>query len=229
MRFALFTLLLAITALRATGQQQYTPVRLFDMAATADLVTYGTISRLDERCYYLECFNERNRKITIRVVKYAGRKGSFRWAPYAAGQRVFVFLKRNGPEYQLASPGIEAELPLLRDSLVIDMQCFSQGIVQSLSPKGVITPEYRNAQTFMVGQRSVFGLRFTPRYLYESVMAFRDCYQVILKKPDTYPSFTCFNFFDRNIREKTEAKKRRSKLMKLMYTDMEQTQIKNCK
>ncbi len=207
---------------------QYNSLKLFDMAAAADLITYGTITKVDPMYFYLDCFNERKKRVTIKIQKFLGRAGSYRWDKYETGQRVFVFLRKNGPEYNLVSPGAEAEVPIFHDSLVIPMDCFMAETVQKLAPKGV-TPEYRKIQTFDVGKRKVFGLRFAPKYLYESCLAFRDCYQVILKKPNTFSSNNCFNFFDRYIREKTNAYKRRFTLMKLMYMDMEWAQVKNCK
>jgi hypothetical protein len=225
MRVVLLVLLLSFLP-ASLFAQQYNPLKLFDMASGADVITYGVISKVDSNYYYLEGF-EYKRNRTFKIRKYRGRPGSFRWAQYDAGQQVFVFLRKNGPEYNLVSPGAEAEIPVMRDSLVIDMQCFMPKTAAGLAPKGV-TPEYRKLQTFDVGKKKIFGLKFTPKYLYQSIMAFRDCYQVILKKPNSYPSFTCFNFFDRSMREKTDAQKRKSKLMKLMYMDMEEAQIKNC-
>lgn len=213
---------------RQVNGQQYNPVKLFDLATAADLVTYGVITKLEERYFYLDCFNERKKRTTIRIPKFIGRTGSYRWEAYMVGQQVFVFLKKVNNEYVLIGSGAEAEIPVIRDSLVVDMNCFMPKTIQDLAPKG-LTPEYRKAQTFDVGKKKVFGLLFSPRYLYQSIMAFRDCYQVILKKPNTYPSFSCFNFFDRYTREKINAQKRKSKLMKLMYMDMEEAQRKNCK
>lgn len=220
-------LLLLLAATLTTKAQPYQPLKLFDMAATADVITYGAITKVDNDYYYLYGF-EHKRARTFKIRKPAGRQSPARREPYTAGQHLFVFLKKYGPEFQVISPGPEGEIPVVGDSLVIDMQCFMPETVTGLAPKG-LTPEYRRTQTFAVGQKKVFGLRFTPRYLYQSIMAFRDCYQVILKRPNTYASYTCFNFFDRTMREKTEAQKRKSKLMKLLYMDMEKAQIKNCK
>lgn len=215
------------SARQARGQQ-YNPLKLFDLATGADLVTYGVITKLEERYFYLTCFNERKKTAIIRIPKFIGRTGSYRWAPYIVGQQVFVFLKKVNNEYILMGSGAEAEIPVIKDSLVVDMNCFMPKTILGLAPKG-LTPEYRKLQTFDVGNKKVFGLLFSPRYLYQAIVSFRDCYQVILKKPNTYASFSCFNFFDRYIREKINAQKRKSKLMKLMYIDMEEAQLKNCK
>lgn len=222
-----FVLSFSASAQKVNGQQ-YNPVKLFDLATGADLVTYGVITKLEERYFYLNCFNERKKKAIIRIPKLIGRPGSYRWEPYTIGQQVFVFLKKINNEYVLMGSGVEAEIPVIRDSLVVDMNCFMPKTIQSLAPKG-LTPEYYKAQTFNVGKKKVFGLLFAPRYLYQSIQAFQDCYQVILKKPNTFASFSCFNFFDRYTREKINVQKRKSKLMKLMYFDMEEAQSKNCK
>lgn len=226
--FIALSLILLCLFTRQVNGQQYNPVKLFDLATGADLVTYGVIIKLEERYFYLDCFNERKKKTIIRIPKFIGRTGSYRWEPYTIGQQVFVFLKRINGEYTLMGSGAEAEIPVLKDSLVVDMNCFMPKTIQSLAPKG-LTPDYRKAQTFSVGKKKVFGLLFSPRYLYTSILSFRDCYQVILKRPNTLASFSCFNFFDRYTREKIDAQKRKSKLMKLMYLDMEEAQLKNCK
>lgn len=221
-------ILLVITFALQAAAQQYSPLRLFDMAASADLVTYGVITRLEDKFFYLECFNEQQKRTNLRVLKFAGKAGSYRWAPYETGQQVFVFLRKMNRDYMLVSPGAEAEIPVIRDSLVIDMNCFLPETIATLAPKG-ITPAYRQAQTFDVGKKKIFGLRFTPLYLYQSILAFRDCYQVILKRPNSFASFSCFNFFDRTMREKSGAQQRKYRLMKLMHQDMEAAQIKNCR
>lgn len=225
---AVFYSLLLILVSKATLAQTYDPVKLFDMASCAEVVTYGVISKLDDKYYYLDCILSKGKVSTLKIVKYIGRPNSYRFARYETGQKLFVFLKRVNGEYQLYSPGIESEIPIIHDSLVVDMQCFLLKTVEGIAPKG-LTAEYKKIQTFVVGNKAVFGLRFSPKYLYESIRSFNDCYQVILKKPNTYPSFFCFNFFNRQMREKTDNFKRKSKLMKLLFQDMEEAQIKNCK
>ena len=226
MRVTIYCLLFLLFS-KAAVAQIYDPVKLFDMASCAEITTYGTISKLDDKFYYLECFNH-GKLTTLKIQKYKAHPGSFRYAKYEVGQKLFVFLKRVNGEYQLYSQGIESEIPIIHDSLVVDMNCFIPKTLISLSPKG-LTAEYRLTQTFAVGTKQVFGLRFQPRYLYESIQAFNNCYQVILKRPNTYPSFTCFNFFNRLTREKTDAFKRKSKLARLMFMDMEDAQLRNCK
>jgi len=222
-----FYCLLFVLLTQTVAAQVYDPVKLFDMASCAEVATYGTISKVDEKFYYLECFNH-GKLSTLKVQKYIGRSGSYRFAKYEVGQKLFVFLKRVNGEYQLYSQGIESEIPIIHDSLVVDMNCFIPKTLVMLAPRG-LTAEYRLTQTFQVGTKKVFGLRFAPRYLYESIQAFNNCYQVILKRPNTYPSFTCFNFFNRLTREKTDAINRKSKLARLMFMDMEDAQLRNCK
>jgi len=226
---AVFAAVIGLLFSAALYGQQYQPLKLFDLATGADVVTYGTIINVDEHFFYLQGFTEQGKAKIYKIEKFIGRSGSYRWEAYAKGQRVFVFLRKvSNSLYSIMSPGAEGELPVLNDSLVIDMQCFTPLIQQRLAPKG-LTPEFRKLQTFNVGRKKVLGLRFTPLYLYQAIVALRDCYQVILKRPNTFPSFTCFNFFDRYTREKIDRQKRKSKLMLLMYNDMEEAQMKNCK
>jgi hypothetical protein len=227
MKVVFYSLLFVLLS-KAALAQTYEPVKLFDMGSCAELITYGTISKLDDKYYYLDCILSKGKISTLKIQRYIGRSGSFRYAKYETGQKLFVFLKKVNGEYQLYSPGIESEIPVIHDSLIVDMNCFLPKTIASIAPKG-FTAEYRKMQTFTVGNKTVFGLRFSPKYLYESITAFNNCYQVLLKRPNTFPSFSCFNFFNRLTRERTETFKRKSKLMKLMFIDMEEAQLKNCK
>lgn len=211
---------------KAALAQSYDPIKLFDLASGAEVVTYGTVTKLDEKHYYLDCVYNK-KATTFKIQKYLGRPNAVRFAKYEIGQRLFVFLRKVNGEYVLYSPGVESEIPIVRDSLVIDMNCFIPKTIISLAPKG-LTAEYKKIQTFIVGNKMVFGLRFSPQYLYQSIMAFNTCYQVLLKRPNTYPSNTCFNFFDRYTKERTNTYKVKFKLMKLMFMDMEEAQLKNC-
>ena len=222
-----FYCLLFLFFSKTAPAQIYDPVKLFDLASCADISTYGTVTKVEEKYYYLEYLNH-GKVNTLKIQRYIGRSGSYRYAKYEVGQRLFVFLKRVNGGFELYSHGIESEIPIIHDSLVVDMNCFSSKTALTLAPKG-FTPDYKKVQTFTTGTKNVFGLRFTPQYLYESIQAFNDCYQVILKRPNTYPSFTCFNFFNRLTREKTDNLKRKSKLARLMFMDMEDAQVKNCK
>ncbi|MFT4062517.1 MAG: hypothetical protein QM642_09195 [Edaphocola sp.] len=198
--------------------------RLFELAGCADVITYGLITKVDAEFYYLNCGKAKE----LQIKKASGGNGHFRWAKYEAGQRVFVFLKKNGPIYELYGNSFDSELPVINDSLVVPMDCFMPQTVASLTPKGLVTPEYRKLQTFRILHKEVFGLRFSPSYLYANCMALRDCYQVVLKQPNKPASFNCFNFFDRTTRARCEPAKRQHVLMRLMFQDMERAQYTNC-
>lgn len=227
--FTLFLLSLFLPPARAQQPQQYTATKLFDMAATADKIVYGTISKVEEKYFYMECINEKKKQERLKIARYISRTNAYRWDKYLEGQKVFLFLKKVNGDYAIMSAGEEGELPIIKDSVVVEMKSFTLKTNQSLAgPKG-LTQEYRDKQSFMVGNKKVFGLRFPVRYFYTSVMDFRNCYQVLLKRPNTSASFTCFNFFERYSRDKINAYKKKSLLLKLMYNDMEEAQLKNCK
>lgn len=211
-----------------SAHAEYKAMKLFDMAISADKIAYGTIVKVEELYYYLEEQNSRGNK--IKIAKYNGLagSGSYRWTKYEEGQKVLVFLRRKRNAFELMSTGAEAEVPVIRDSLVIDMQCFSPKTVAAISPQHKITDDFRKSCTHIVGTKKVFGLKFSLSYFYAALQNFRNCYQIILKHEGTCASYTCFNFFDRYTRDKLNVQKRKSKLLKLMYDDMEEVQLRNC-
>lgn len=207
--------------------QSYQSLKLFDLATAADVITYGTITKVDSLQYTLQC-QINGKKNAIKVERLKGKKGAFRWLPYEEGQRVFVFLKKTGKDYTPCTKSFDSEILMVKDTLIIDMQYFQEQTVAGLSPKG-ITPEYKAAQTFTVGKRKIFGLKFTPDYVIESIEHLRNCYQVLLKEPNTNATYFCFNFFDRYPNDKINTFKYKNRLMRLMYYDMEIAQKENCK
>jgi hypothetical protein len=211
------------------AKASYTYVKLFDLALSADLVVYGQITKVEERHFYLEYQSQAHKKVTLKILKFAGLAGSFRWNKYETGQKVLAFLRKSGREMILMSPGAESEIPVINDSVVVSMDYFMpQTLLNLAGPKG-LSQEYRNRQTFLVGSRKVFGLKFPVKYVYQSLVDFRNCYQIIIKKNNTFASYSCFNFFERYIRDKINVHKRKSKLLQLLYNDMEEAQIKNCR
>lgn len=227
MKFVLGVLCLFI--LSPAAHAEYKAMKLFDMAISADRIAYGTIAKVDDLYFYLEEQNNRGNK--IKIAKYNGLagSGSYRWAQYEAGQRVLVFLRKKRNAFELISTGAEGEIPVFRDSLVVDMQCFSPNTVLAISPQRKMTDAFKNSCTHLVGTKKVFGLKFSLDYFYTSLQNFRNCYQIILKREGTCASFNCFNFFDRYTRDKLNVQKRKSKLLKLMYDDMEEMQLRNCR
>lgn len=228
MKFVLGILCLCVF-LSSADAAEYKAMKLFDMAISADRIAYGTIVKVEEMYFYLAEQNNRGNK--IKIAKYIGLagSGSYRFAKYEEGQKVLVFLRRKASAFELISTGAEGEVPVIRDSLVIDMQCFSPATVLNMSPRRKLTDTFRNSCTHLVGVKKVFGLKFSVSYFYTALQNFRNCYQIILKKEGAYASYNCFNFFDRYTRDKLNVQKKKSKLLKLMYDDMETVQLINCR
>ncbi len=225
-----FLLVLVCLAVFLPGAHAtYKAMKLFDMAITADRIAYGTITKVEDQYYYLA--DRQGKGGQLKIARYMGLagSGSYRWMPYAEGQQVLVFLRKKKNGFELVSNGVEAEIPLIRDSLVIDMQCFSPNTVVAMSPQHKVTDTFKKNCSHLVGTRKVFGLKFSLDYFYTSIQRFRDCYQIILKQEGGCASYNCFNFFDRYTRDKLNVQKRKSRLLKLMYDDMEDMQLLNCK
>ncbi len=209
------------------AQQQYIVTKLFDMAATADKIVHGTIVREEGPFIYIHA--SPGKGATVKVEKYISRPGAQRWDIYRPGQKVVLFLRKSQHAYRIMSEGGEGELPIINDSVILDLKCFTPATNQLLAGRGGVTEAYRNQHSFQVGNKKIFAAKCSLPYFLRSVMDFRDCYQIILKKEHTEASKTCFNFFDRYPRSKSDAMKRKSALMRLMYADMESAQIINCK
>jgi len=229
MRLA-FTFLFSLISFFTVKAQQYVSTKLFDMATTAEKIVYGSIVKMDEKFFFIDGINEKGKQEKVKVTQYVSRSNAYRWDKYEVGQKVFLFLKRVNGDYAIMSNGEEGELAIIKDSVVVPMKTFTLMTNQNLAGgANKLNEEYRNKQSFMVGNKKVFGLRFPVKYFYKSVLDFTDCYQVILKKPNTSASTTCFNFFDRYSRDKLNVYKKKSLLLKLMYNDMAEAQKANCK
>ena len=229
MRLA-FTFLFSLVLFFTVKAQQYVSTKLFDMATTAEKIVYGSIVKMDEKFFFIDGINEKGKQEKVKVTKYVSRSNAYRWDKNEVGQKVLLFHKRVNGDYAIMSNGEEGELAIIKDSVVVPMKTFTLMTNQNLAGgANKLNEEYRNKQSFMVGNKKVFGLRFPVKYFYKSVLDFRDCYQVILKKPNTSASTTCFNFFDRYSRDKLNVYKKKSLLLKLMYNDMAEAQKANCK
>jgi hypothetical protein len=202
--------------------------RLFDMAGTADKIAVGVVTKVDDKFFYVDQQNEKGRKETLKILKLSYAPPHARWKAYEPGQKLYLFLKKSNDGYTVMGNAGEGEIPVIKDSVVIDMRLFTPKTNQTLAgPKG-ITPEYKERQTFQVGSQKVFGLRFGLAYFRRSVSDFNNCYQVLLKIPGGSASHSCFNFFERYTRSKINSYKSKSLLLQLIYNDMEAAQIANC-
>lgn len=220
-KFLLLLIVLCAGWLQKAVAQAY----LFDLALSAEKIILGTITKVEDHHFYL-AYAERGKVRKLRIVKQKYPAAAPRFAPYTAGQKLLAFVSYYNGDYRLLGNG--AELPLIKDSVVIPMSYFTTKTQRSLVPGGSITEAYKAQQTFTVAGRKVFGLKFPVLYLYRSMFAFRDCYQIILKKDPFMAGDNCFNFFDRITRDRLNVAKRSSKLLRLLYNDMEEAQKINC-
>jgi len=208
------------------GKPAQAELRLFDLSLSAQQVVLGTITRLENH-HFIVSYVVGGKKKKLRIVKSIYPKSNPRYAPYTVGQQILAFVSYHNGDYRLLAPG--AELPVIKDSVVIPMQFFTEKIQKSLLPAGSKRADYLARQSFKVAGKMVPGLRFKTSYLYRNIMEFRACYQIILKKDPVMAGSYCFNFFDRRTRDQLNVVKRRSKMIRLLYNDMEEAQIQNCK
>jgi hypothetical protein len=210
---------------------QYQALQLFDMATAADFVTQGVITKVFEKDFLLKCRTAKGTYGNILLKKFTGYKpydGPYRWAVYKEGQQVVVFLKKTKTGYELLTRGAESEIPIIKDTVIIPLTCFLPQTVNSLNYKKDFET-FVKSQTFEVDGKKILGIKGSVSQLLDAVQYLRNCYQILLKVPNTQASNSCFNFFDRYSRDKINTYKAKSYLMRLLYKDMELTQAINCK
>jgi hypothetical protein len=114
-----FILLLFLVPSKA----DYQPLSLPEMIIQAECIAYGTIQFTDDEFFTLEIENlvygSMNEK-QITVKRFVDFSCASRWAPYAPGQKVFLFLKKNTlNQWTILSDGGEGELPVEDDKIYI--------------------------------------------------------------------------------------------------------------
>ena len=117
-------LLAALLLYVVPAMGDYSPPAFYDLVGASDVIAYGEITAVQERTFDLRV--ERwiagapKGATSLRIKRFDNWTCSFRWAPYAQGQRVLVFLRRDaasgaklGTPWVLRSAGGEGEMPLL--------------------------------------------------------------------------------------------------------------------
>jgi hypothetical protein len=206
----------------------YTPLKLFDLALSADKVVFGHIIKLDDRYFYLACHNGRQ-MVTLKIVRFKGHPGSSRWAHYSKGQKVLAFVKQVNTEYQLITMGAESEILVTKDSVLLGLDYFTPMTRYAFSPLRDSTTRVLDKQAGNKPGKKNEGLVLSIEDVYQGIMYFRNSYQLILKNGNEVAGTSCFNFFDRLTRDKLNSYKRRSRLFNLLYRDMEAAQSENCR
>ncbi len=206
----------------------YTPLKLFDLALSAEKVVLGHIVKLDDRYFYLACRDGRQ-MVTLKIVRFKGHPGSSRRAHYSKDQRVLVFVKQVDAEYQLITMGAESEILVSKDSVLLGLDYFTPKTQYAFRPLPDSTTRAFDKQAGSKPGKKNEGLVLSIEDVYQGIMYFRNSYQLILKKGNEVAGTSCFNFFDRLTRDKLNSYKRRSKLFNLLYRDMEMAQSENCR
>lgn len=202
------------------------PLRLFDLALSADLIIEGQCSQIGSDYIYIRTKDRlpKSRNGMIRLDKAP----SLRIDSMLVAQRAYYFVKADKDGYQLVGGSKEAILPILKDSVPIPLQYFGTEIAKIAlnAPKTDLFPITR--LKYAQGERTFIALQLHQKDFQQSVHQLRECYQIILKNDTSMASNACFNFFDRYAKSKSYAIMRKWKLMELLYKDMELAQKNNC-
>jgi len=122
MKHILFLLLL-FSICSQKLKADYMPLSLPDMIMMSELIVVGTIQFTDSAFFTLEIeqkvYGNYSEK-SVRVKKFVDFSCAARWMPYAAGQKVLLFLDRNdAQEWVILSDGGEGELPVDNDNVYL--------------------------------------------------------------------------------------------------------------
>jgi hypothetical protein len=100
----------------APASASYRQMALTDLLRQADVIVDGTITNIDERTFTLETKSVIAGLVStksLRVSKFFDWTCARRWAPYAAGQRVLLFLEKNEVgNWRVLGAGNEGEFPI---------------------------------------------------------------------------------------------------------------------
>lgn len=115
-------LIALLAALSSPCFADYSPLQLFDMLGTADVVAVGKITKLDAESYQLEVEHAlagATAKQTLTIQRFQDWTCASRYAPYAVGETLLVCARRyTAPDAEkevlrVCSGGGEGEMPVV--------------------------------------------------------------------------------------------------------------------
>ena len=117
---ALVTALLTLVSAAPPAAAKYVPETFSTMAKQSHRIVAGKITKLDEKIFTLEIETVyagelREGEKTMEVFRFQDWTCAARWAKYAVGQRVVVFVKRAKGQWALRSAGGEGEMPIVQE------------------------------------------------------------------------------------------------------------------
>ncbi|MBD78526.1 MAG: hypothetical protein CL840_06380 [Crocinitomicaceae bacterium] len=176
LRLVLFTVLLGIYT---NSNAAYTPYKLYEMIMQADVIVYGTISKVDSETFTLVIDGDVTAKRSIRVERFQDWTCARRWTEYKVGQRVFLFLKKRKRKLFIISSGGEGELPIINDSLYIHARSLSRSFLKSLTGEKSINAEFSTIYLHqLVNNEKFYGIKWSLDDFLISVQYIRYCFDI---------------------------------------------------
>ena len=115
------TFLIFCTFLPFSNKVDYSAIRLWQMALSADKIVYGEITELREKEYTLKIESSITEdKGTIIVERFQNWTCASRWAPYKTGQKIVVFIENRNGTNHIMSGGGEGEMEVKNEIVAID-------------------------------------------------------------------------------------------------------------
>lgn len=102
---------------------QYRKLMPFELACGADLIVTGKISALDPLKFTVEISQVvagSHEGTTVAVPRYINTKAAKRWAKYAEGEMVMLFLRNDNGNYKIMGEGGEGEKLIMGEEICLD-------------------------------------------------------------------------------------------------------------
>lgn len=157
---ALLFSLLAVGALASQADADYSPTRLYALIGRADVIAAGTIAEVTDDEYVLavdDWIAGERREATLQIYQFRDWTCAQRWAGYAAGQRVLVFLRRDRRGLRPIGAAGEGESPIVDGQVYCQFPCVG---LEDGSLAGRTTPklDYPKIREAIVEYRLLFRL-----------------------------------------------------------------------
>jgi hypothetical protein len=169
--------IILIVAADLPAVAEYRPLPLSYMVLTADTIIDASIVRVDSKYFYVRSLDKETDQNMVKVSRYQDWPCSKRWDSYKTGQHVLLLLQKEKDAYRIMSAGGEGEIPVINDSVTIDLWCLPIEDRWIVNGWGV---SYDTLKSYIkrVGNKGLYGRSFSFEELKYGVYQLRRYYRM---------------------------------------------------
>lgn len=178
-------LLLSLLPALVAAQTPYMKKEIWELAGTADLVVHGKVSQAQQglpkiTLSIVEVIAGEYSSASIDITKFINNKMGKRWAKYAEGEEVVLFLKKAEDKWELMGDAGEGEKLVMGKDIYLDGRggsLWNKFTYHTLVPSGQIYAEKSDLAEFKLAVKT-YRSCFEIYYLEETVKGFDTPQQV---------------------------------------------------